>query len=211
MPGRGAGCTTDQVRGRERHSVLWGASQTSSRYWRLPTASCSKLEGPCCWPAIQVPVGPAVAARTDPEFTQSHYASKAPSWKVWEAWKVWDWVCTAPHTGHPHDTYPPHLLFFPAVSSTSPSTPANFTVLKIIKQSVQFYSYKDVSLPFQSNSKTLYLRAPVLPFPSLLIIVPVCLPGFMLSLFCTAQDRKYTLLFDPVAPFGDLARKKALP
>lgn len=118
-----------------------------------------------------------------PQLTQPHCASKASPSPA----GLGTGVCAALSTGCPRGTHPPSPLFLPTVSPTSPSTPANLVGLKIIKQSVQFCSYKDMSLPFQSNSKTFYLRAPVLPLRSLLITIPGCLPGFMLSPVCTAH------------------------
>jgi len=46
-------------------SQRWEAAAES---WRLPAASCSKLEGPVCQPSTQAPAGPDTAVRTEPQF-----------------------------------------------------------------------------------------------------------------------------------------------
>lgn len=110
------------------------------------------------------------------------------------SWQVWDWGLYSPKHKVPSSYRSLTWLFLPDVRPTSPPTPANLIGLKIIKQSVWFCSYKDMSLPFQNNSKT-YLRAPVLPLPSLLITIPGCLPAFMLFSLCTAHSSGQKILY----------------
>lgn len=69
-----------------------------------------------------------------------------------------------------------------------------------------------MSLPFQNNSKT-YLRAPVLPLPSLLITVPGCLPAFhaLFRLRSPFLRTENTLYFFIPQHLLEHWRKKSIP